>query len=77
METKPGTKTTEFWLTVVTVVLPWLATGGDNADVVNLVPEKYRYLLPIVASLATVLSTGLYALGRGKAKQGIPYTPDT
>jgi hypothetical protein len=75
METKPGIQTTEFWAMVVTVVLPWLATIADNTDVVSIVPEKYRWVLPVIASFATALSAGLYAVGRGKAKQGIPYQP--
>lgn len=74
-ETKPGTRTTEFYAMLVTIILPWLATLGDNTGIISIVPERYRYLLPLVASLATALSTGLYAVGRGKAKQGIPYTP--
>lgn len=75
METKPGTRTTEFYMTLLTIVLPWLVTIADNADVVNVVPERYRYLLPVVAAVATALSSGLYAVGRGKAKQGIAYDP--
>jgi hypothetical protein len=75
METKPGTKTTEFWSMIAVVVLPWLATLGDNTDVVNLVPERYRYLLPVVAGLSNALVVGLYGVGRGKAKSGVPYNP--
>jgi hypothetical protein len=75
METKPGPTTTEFYAMVVAVLLPWLVTLADNTDVVNVTPEKYRWILPLVSSFATALATGLYAVGRGKAKQGIPYNP--
>lgn len=76
METKPGHLTTEFWAMVVTVVLPWLTTIADNTNVVSVVPDKYRWVLPLVAAFATALSTGLYAVGRGKAKSGIAYDPN-
>lgn len=69
-ETKPGLLTTEFW---VAVVLPWLVTAADNAEVINVVPERWRFVLPAVSMLAS----GLYALSRGRAKAGIPYNPNT
>jgi hypothetical protein len=73
METKPGTQTTEFYAMIVAILLPWLATIGDNAGIITYVPERYRWVLPVVASAATAISAGLYAIGRGQAKQGIPY----
>ena len=73
METKPGVKTSEFYVLVVAILLPWLATIGDNTGIVSYVPDKYRWVLPVVASAATAISAGLYAIGRGQAKQGIPY----
>lgn len=77
METKPGILTTEFWLTLfVGVVLPWLVTIADNADVVNVVPEKWRWVLPVISAFASALTVGLYSVGRGKAKQGVAYNPN-
>jgi hypothetical protein len=73
METKPGTRTSEFYAMLVGSILPWLVTIANNTDVVNVVPERYRYLLPIVAAMANAILIGLYAVGRGKAKSGVPY----
>lgn len=67
-ETKPGLLTTEFW---AAVVLPWLVTLGDNQGIINVVPERYRFLLPVISMIVS----GFYAVGRGKAKQGVPYQP--
>lgn len=75
METKPAPKTTEFWITIAISVLTWLTTIGNNAQVVNVVPDKYSYVLNGVAMASTALLAGLYTIGRGKAKQGIAYTP--
>ncbi len=75
METKPAVKTSELWITLAIGALTWLTTIGDNADIVNVVPAKYSYVLNGVAMASTALLAGLYAIGRGKAKQGIPYTP--
>lgn len=65
METKPGYLTTEFWVTMF----------GNLSGLLNLVgawdfvPNKW-----IVIALAVL--NGLYAVSRGQAKQGIPYTPN-
>lgn len=61
METKPGWKTTEFWLTVVSQIvgLVWASgviTEGSNAD---------RVLGLAAAALASVG----YAVSRGLAKK--------
>jgi len=58
METKPGYKTTEFWLTLATVVGTFIASLSDA------LPPRY-------AALASTVATGLYAIGRGNAKQGV------
>lgn len=61
-ETKPGYKTTEFYLTLV-------ANIGAILDLTNawqFVPHRWA-----VIGLAIV--NGLYSVGRGQAKQGIPY----
>jgi hypothetical protein len=56
---KPGTRTTEFWLTVVVNVAALLAS------VANDLPNRY-------AAIVAAASTGLYALSRGWAKSGGP-----
>ena len=63
-ETKPGLYTSEFW---AAVVLPWIVTSLNSADVINVVPDRWRWVLPIVAMFVN----GLYAMSRGRAKQGI------
>lgn len=58
-ESKPGWKTTEFWVAVVTLV------AVNLNGVVLTLPDKYQ-------AIATAVVAGLYALARGLAKQGIP-----
>jgi len=62
METKPGYKTTEFWLTIAVVAA-------------DLITALLGILPPQFAGMASAIATGLYALGRGQAKSGIK--PDT
>lgn len=57
-EAKAGYKTTEFWITLVTVLLAQL-------QVLHL-PGHYG------ATIATVASVAAYALSRGVAKSGVP-----
>lgn len=64
-ETKPGVKTTEFWFAVV---LPYVIALLDSVDWVNVLPDKWQFALPIISS-------AIYALSRGRAKQGEPYYP--
>ena len=52
---KPGTHTTEFWLTVAVNV------GALISAIADALPARY-------AALATTISTALYALSRGWAK---------
>jgi hypothetical protein len=52
---KPGIRTTEFWLTLISVVL--IDTGSIP------VPDKYK-------AISTALATIGYALSRGLAKLG-------
>lgn len=54
---RPGWKTTEFWLTVATAVAAMLATVAD------LVPAE-------MAGMLIAISNGLYAISRGLAKKG-------
>jgi len=62
METKPFWRTSEFWIVVVTN----LAT--ITTAIAELLPSKY--LAPTLA-----VTNGLYAVGRGLAKAGVPPTP--
>ena len=62
LETKPGWKTTEFWLTV----------SGSLASILGAVAG---ILPPEYASIAVAVSAGLYSLSRGKAKQGMDPNP--
>ena len=52
---KPGWKTSEFWVTVATLVAPWIAQYAGN------LPPQY-------AAIANAISAGLYAWSRGQAK---------
>lgn len=58
LETKPGYKTTEFWITVTAGAASMI--GG----VVGILPPEW-------AVIAGALSAGLYTISRGLAKQGI------
>lgn len=58
-ETKKGYRTTEFWLTILGLVVV-----NVNGLVLTL-PDKYQ-------AIATGILAGLYALSRGQAKKGIP-----
>jgi len=55
MTTKPGHRTTEFWLTLAVDLAALVAAFADQ------LPSRY-------AALAGTVSTGLYALSRGWAK---------
>ncbi len=60
-ETKPGYKTTEFWLSLVAVIIgAVLASGVENPAV-----------LKIAGIAGTVLSAMGYSLSRAKAKTGV------
>jgi len=56
-ETKPGYLTTEFWVTILTLVL-------NNLSALP-VPDKYQGLINVFLPVA-------YVLARGLAKQGVP-----
>jgi len=62
METKPGVRTTEFWLHNLVTLANLLNVLGAW----NFAPNKYS-----VYAQAAV--TGLYALARGLAKAGVPF----
>jgi hypothetical protein len=55
--TKPGYKTTEFWVALLVIVGSFVATLAGN------LPDRY-------AALASSVAGGLYALSRGLAKVG-------
>lgn len=63
METKPGTKTTEFWTTLFVNALGiiQMLTGP-----VNITDSKIATVLAVV--------NGAYVASRGLAKQGVAYT---
>lgn len=56
-ETRKGYKTTEFWLTILSVV-------AVNLDAIP-VPDKYK---PVVSALVVAA----YTISRGIAKKGVP-----
>lgn len=64
-ETKPGIYTTEFWITIFTNLAALVDIAG--ADYLN---TQNRYVV-----LAVAVVNGLYAVSRGRAKQGIPFEP--
>lgn len=67
VETRPGWKTTEFWIVVLTNVG---IIGGQVIDVLHLPP---RY-----AELGLVVVNAAYAIARGLAKTGVPnVVPET
>jgi hypothetical protein len=57
--TKPGYKTTEFWVALLVIVGSFLSTLAGS------LPDRY-------AALASSVAGGLYALSRGLAKIGTP-----
>ena len=61
-ESKPGYRTTEFWTMLFT-------NGFLLGDMVGI----WDAVLDNVATIAVAIISGLYALERGQAKQGIPY----
>ena len=66
METKPGVRTTEFWLHNLVTLANLLNVLGAW----NFAPNKYSVY-------AQAIITGLYALARGLAKAGVPASVPT
>lgn len=64
METKPGYLTTEFWITVITWVINFLNIIG----IWDFISNWHSGILVTAVTFA-------YAVARGVAKQGVPYTP--
>lgn len=63
LETKPGTKTTEFWLTIAAQIIFSLNT----LEIWTYMPTKWSGLIQ-----AAVLAA--YTVSRGWAKSGVAYT---
>jgi hypothetical protein len=61
IETKPAPRTTEFWITIVLIVLGALQ---ELFGLVNVSDSRVALLQTIVASA--------YAIARGLAKNGVP-----
>ena len=59
METRPGIRTTELWITVATAV------GAIAAASAGVLPERWAAIVAGIASVA-------YAISRGLAKHGVP-----
>lgn len=57
-ETRKGWKTTEFWLTVASLV------AVNASGVVMTLPDKYQ-------AIASAIIGGLYVVSRGVAKKGV------
>ena len=62
-ETKPGWKTTEFWLVLLTNVT---VIFGQLVDVIHIKPQ--------VAAAGLIVLNGLYSIARGLAKKGVAET---
>ena len=60
METKPGVKTTEFWVSIFTGGWMFLNTVG----VTDQIPNTW-------SSIALAIIGAAYAVSRGQAKQGV------
>ena len=63
MDTKPGYKTTEFWLSLLATLLGFLLASG----VMDVVPEE-SWVAKVVGGLVAVLATLGYSASRAKVK---------
>lgn len=77
METKPGIKTTEFWLGLVLpqIIALMMAFGVFTPEQGDAVSQSADQVATHGSALYAAIISGLsslgYNLGRGKAKQGI------
>ena len=71
MDIKSGWKTTEFWVTVATVISSILAafTSPGTADQIASYADKGGIWFHTVALLSAGLSAGAYAVSRALAKR--------
>lgn len=72
-ETKPGVFTTEFWLTILTVISGALIALGE-IDVAGL-PEKWGGIAAIAGVIGYVISRGLAKLGVPQVVATVPPGP--
>lgn len=63
-ETKPGPRTTEFWVALATMLVQLINLVG----IWDFVPNR-------ISTIILGITAGAYALARGLAKQGQPYDP--
>jgi len=63
VDTKPGYKTTEFWLSLLATLLGFLLASG----VMDAVPEE-SWIAKLVGGLVAVLATLGYSASRAKVK---------
>jgi hypothetical protein len=63
-ETRPGAKTTEFWISLLAGIL----LSVDLTGLADLLPDRY-------AGIALAAIAGLYSVARGIAKANTPNTP--
>jgi len=64
VETKPGVKTTEFWVSIFTAGYMFLNTTGA----IDQIPKTW-------SGIAMAIVSALYAVSRGQAKQGVKPDP--
>ena len=64
METKPAYLTTEFWVSILT----GLYMVANTTGAVDQIPKTW-------SGIALAIVGAAYAVSRGQAKQGVPYTP--
>ena len=62
-ETKPGYKTTEFWLSLLATLLGFLLASG----VMDAVPEE-SWIAKLIGGVVAVLATLGYSASRAKVK---------
>jgi hypothetical protein len=66
-ETKPGYKTTEFWLSLLATLLGFLLASG----VMDTVPAD-SWIAKLIGGLVAVLATLGYSASRAKVKSALP-----
>lgn len=65
--TKPGFKTTEFWISIVTIIIGALAAGGYITS--SEASELSDALAPLAGAIVTGLAACGYAVSRGLSKK--------
>lgn len=67
---KPGRKTSEFLVTLATIVTAWLASVLTVlTDIGPTLPEKYKPWVLIATLTLTTIQTSVYNIRRGKIKE--------